>query len=67
MAYSGIFEHMPRNLAAPFFSATPVFTRADCAHAVGRASGDKTVSAMLAQHARRATSSGVPAGFTPLC
>jgi predicted transcriptional regulator of viral defense system len=41
---------MPRNLSAPFFSATPVFTRADYARAVGRASGEKTVTTMLAQH-----------------
>jgi len=43
---------MPRNLSAPFFSATPVFTRAEYARAVGRTSEDKTVTAMLAQHAK---------------
>ncbi len=43
---------MPRNLSAPFFSATPVFTRADYARAVGRASEDKTVTAMLGQHVK---------------
>jgi predicted transcriptional regulator of viral defense system len=43
---------MPRNLSAPFFSATPVFSRADYARAVGRTSADKTVTAMLAQHVR---------------
>jgi predicted transcriptional regulator of viral defense system len=43
---------MPRNLSAPFFSATPVFRRADYAQAVGRLSKDKTVTAMLAQHVR---------------
>ena len=41
---------MPRNLSAPFFSATPVFRRDDYARAVGRQSGDKTVTAMLSQH-----------------
>lgn len=41
---------MPRNLSAPFFSATPVFTREDYACAVGRTAADKTVTAMLAQH-----------------
>jgi len=43
---------MPRNLSAPFFSATPVFRREDYARAVGRCSDDKTVTAMLAQHVR---------------
>ena len=43
---------MPQNLSAPFFSATPVFTRADYVHAVGRAPEDKTVTAMLAQHVK---------------
>lgn len=43
---------MPRNLSAPFFSATPVFTREEYACAVGRASTDKTLTAMLAQHAK---------------
>lgn len=43
---------MPRNLSAPFFSATPVFRRAEYARAVGRRSQDKTVTAMLAQHMR---------------
>ena len=43
---------MPRNLSAPFFSATPVFRRADYARAVGRTSDDKTVTAMLSQHVR---------------
>lgn len=43
---------MPRNLSAPFFSSTPVFSRADYARAVGRTSGDKTLTAMLAQHVR---------------
>jgi predicted transcriptional regulator of viral defense system len=43
---------MPRNLSAPFFSATPVFRRADYARAVGRAPDDKTVTAMLGQHVR---------------
>ncbi len=43
---------MPRNLSAPFFSATPVFRRADYARAVGRTSDDKTVTAMLGQHVR---------------
>lgn len=43
---------MPRNLSAPFFSATPVFTRDEYARAVGRVSKDKTVTAMLAQHVR---------------
>ena len=43
---------MPRNLSAPFFSATPVFTRADYARGVGRAPEEKTVTAMLAQHVK---------------
>ncbi|MGC1301902.1 MAG: hypothetical protein WA840_05970, partial [Caulobacteraceae bacterium] len=43
---------MPKTLSAPFFSANPVFSRADYARAVGRTSDDKTVTAMLAQHAR---------------
>jgi predicted transcriptional regulator of viral defense system len=43
---------MPRNLSAPFFSATPVFRRADYARAVGRTPDDKTVTAMLGQHVR---------------
>lgn len=52
MAFSGIFEHMSRNLSAPFFSATPVFTRADYARAVSRPAADKTVTAMLSQHVK---------------
>ena len=43
---------MPRNLSAPFFSATPVFNRADYARTVGRLPEDKTLTSMLAQHAR---------------
>jgi predicted transcriptional regulator of viral defense system len=43
---------MTRNLSAPFFSATPVFRRADYARAVGRSPDDQTVSAMLTQHVR---------------
>ena len=41
---------MPRLLSAPFFSANPVFRRAEYAAAVGRRPGDKVVTAMLAQH-----------------
>jgi predicted transcriptional regulator of viral defense system len=52
MAFHGIYELMTRALSAPFFSATPVFTRADYARAVGRASGDKTVTTMLSQHVK---------------
>jgi len=52
MAFSGIYELMTRNLSAPFFSATPVFTRADYARAVGRAPAEKTVTAMLSQHVK---------------
>ena len=52
MAFSGSHELMSRNLSAPFFSATPVFTRADYARAVGRAPADKTVTAMLSQHVK---------------
>ncbi len=52
MAFSVYNKLMPRNLSAPFFSATPVFSREDYARAVGRTSGDKTVTAMLAQHMR---------------
>jgi predicted transcriptional regulator of viral defense system len=43
---------MPKVLSAPFFSANPVFSRADYAHAVGRTSDDQTVTSMLAQHTR---------------
>ena len=50
MAFTDIVELMRRNLSAPYFSATPVFTRADYARAVGRAPAEKTVTAMLAQH-----------------
>ena len=39
-------------LSAPFFSARPVFNRAEYARAVGRPTADKVVSAMLAQHVR---------------
>lgn len=52
MAFSDIVKLMPQNLSAPFFSATPVFTRADYARAVGRAPGEKTITAMLAQHVK---------------
>ena len=41
---------MPRQLSAPFFSDAPVFDRAQYARAVGRDTGDRVVSAMLAQH-----------------
>ena len=41
---------MPRLLSAPFFSANPVFRRAEYAAAVGRRPQDKVVTAMLAQH-----------------
>ena len=41
---------MPRLLSAPFFSANPVFRRAEYAIAVGRDPQDRVVSAMLAQH-----------------
>lgn len=41
---------MPRQISAPFFSETPVFDRAQYAAALGRASGDKVVTTMLAQH-----------------
>ena len=41
---------MSRLKSAPFFSAHPVFRRAEYAAAVGRESGDKVVTAMLAQH-----------------
>lgn len=52
MAFSGLRELMSQNLSAPFFSATPVFTRADYARAVGRAPTEKTVTAMLSQHVK---------------
>jgi predicted transcriptional regulator of viral defense system len=52
MAFSGNCELMSRTLSSPFFSATPVFTRADYARAVGRAPADKTVTAMLSQHVK---------------
>ena len=41
---------MPRLLSAPFFSANPVFLRAEYAAAVGRSPQDRVVTAMLAQH-----------------
>lgn len=41
---------MSRVVSAPFFSARPVFDRAEYAAAVGRRPGDKVVTAMLAQH-----------------
>jgi len=43
---------MPRVVSAPFFSARPVFDRAEYAAAVGRRPEDKVVTAMLAQHLR---------------
>ena len=43
---------MPHLISAPFFSAHPVFRRAEYATAVGRQSDDKVVTAMLAQHLR---------------
>ena len=41
---------MSRLISAPFFSAHPVFRRAEYAAAIGRHPGDKIVTAMLAQH-----------------
>ena len=41
---------MSRLVSAPFFSAHPVFDRAEYAAAVGRRPDDKVVTAMLAQH-----------------
>jgi predicted transcriptional regulator of viral defense system len=41
---------MSRLISAPFFSAHPVFSRAEYAAAVGRRPGDKVVTAMLTQH-----------------
>ena len=41
---------MPRLISAPFFSAHPVFRRAEYAAAVGRRPQDRVVTAMLAQH-----------------
>lgn len=43
---------MAHLVSAPFFSARPVFDRAEYAKAVGRRPGDKVVTAMLAQHLR---------------
>ena len=43
---------MPRLISAPFFSANPVFRRAEYAAAVGRRPQDRVVTAMLAQHFR---------------
>ncbi len=43
---------MSRLVSAPFFSARPVFDRAEYAAAVGRRPDDKVVTAMLAQHLR---------------
>ncbi len=45
------FNSIPRRLGSrAFFSANPVFRREDYAAAVGRRTGDKVVTAMLAQH-----------------
>ena len=41
---------MSRLISAPFFSAHPVFRRAEYAAAVGRRPQDKVVTAMLSQH-----------------
>lgn len=41
---------MSRLVSAPFFSAKPVFGRAEYAQAVGRRPDDKVVTAMLTQH-----------------
>jgi predicted transcriptional regulator of viral defense system len=41
---------MSRLISAPFFSAHPVFGRAEYAAAVGRRPDDKVVTAMLTQH-----------------
>lgn len=41
---------MSRLVSAPFFSARPVFDRAEYAAAVGRRPDDKVVTAMLTQH-----------------
>jgi len=41
---------MSRLISAPFFSARPVFDRAEYAAAVGRRPDDKVVTAMLTQH-----------------
>ena len=41
---------MSRLISAPFFSAHPVFRRAEYAAAVGRRPQDKVVTAMLGQH-----------------
>ena len=41
---------MPRLTSAPFFDATPVFSRAEYATAVGQVSANKVVTKMLAQH-----------------
>ena len=41
---------MSRLISAPFFSAHPVFSRAEYAAAVGRRPQDKVVTVMLAQH-----------------
>ena len=41
---------MSRLISAPFFSAHPVFNRAEYATAVGRLPQDKVVTAMLTQH-----------------
>jgi predicted transcriptional regulator of viral defense system len=41
---------MPHPLSTPFFSATPVFSRAEYAAALGRAPAAKVVTTMLAQH-----------------
>jgi predicted transcriptional regulator of viral defense system len=41
---------MSRLISAPFFSAKPVFDRAEYAAAVGRRPNDRVVTAMLTQH-----------------
>lgn len=41
---------MSRLISLPFFSATPVFSRAEYAAALGRAPTEKVITTMLAQH-----------------
>ena len=48
--FKKVYLLMPRLISAPFFDATPVFSRAEYATAVGRVSGEKVGIEMLIQH-----------------
>ena len=48
--FKKVILFMSRLIFAPFFDATPVFSRAEYAAAVGLLSNDKVVTEMLTQH-----------------